>query len=94
MMQKTWKMIETLAYGYSSESTQQELSNEYNMTGFRQFSNLCVLVLNWTKEASALEGLNPSCLEISLIRNIWTFDTFENYLKIKHEMDTYLKGSC
>ena len=29
MMQKTWKMIETLAYGYSSESTQRELSNEY-----------------------------------------------------------------
>ena len=29
MMQKNWKMIETMAYGYSSESTQQELSNEY-----------------------------------------------------------------
>ena len=29
MVQKNWKMTETLAYGYSSESTQQELSNEY-----------------------------------------------------------------
>ena len=29
MMQKIGKMTETLAYGYSSESTQQELSNEY-----------------------------------------------------------------
>ena len=29
MMQKTWRMTETLANGYSSESTQQELSNEY-----------------------------------------------------------------
>ena len=31
MMQKTWKMTETLAYGYSSESThdQWELSTEY-----------------------------------------------------------------
>ena len=28
-MQKTWKMTETLANGYSSESTQRELSNEY-----------------------------------------------------------------
>ena len=28
-MQKTWKMTETLAYGYSSESMQQEFSNEY-----------------------------------------------------------------
>ena len=29
MMQKAWQMMETLAHGYSSESTQQELSNEY-----------------------------------------------------------------
>ena len=30
MMQKTWKITETLAYRYSSESTQWELSNEYH----------------------------------------------------------------
>ena len=29
MMQKIWKMIETLGNGYSSDSTQWELSNEY-----------------------------------------------------------------
>ena len=29
MMQKTLKMTETMAYGYSSESAQQGLSNEY-----------------------------------------------------------------
>ena len=29
MMQKKWKTFETLAYEYSFESTQQELSNEY-----------------------------------------------------------------
>ena len=29
MMQKTWKMTETLAHGYASEGAQQELSNEY-----------------------------------------------------------------
>ena len=28
-MQKIWKITETLAYGYSSESTEQELSGEY-----------------------------------------------------------------
>ena len=28
-MQNTWKMTETLAHLYSSESTPQELSNEY-----------------------------------------------------------------
>ena len=29
-MQKTLKMTETLAYVYSSKSSQQELSNEYH----------------------------------------------------------------
>ena len=29
MMQKTWKITETLVNGYSYESTQCELSNEY-----------------------------------------------------------------
>ena len=29
MPQKCWKITETLAFGYSSESTQWELSNEY-----------------------------------------------------------------
>ena len=36
-------MTETLANGYSSESTQQELSNEYqfdNLTGFKRFSKI------------------------------------------------------
>ena len=29
MMQKSWKITETLAYRYSSESAQRGLSNEY-----------------------------------------------------------------
>ena len=29
MMQKTWKMTETLAYGYSAESGRRDWSNEY-----------------------------------------------------------------
>ena len=29
MMRKSWKMIETPAHGYSSHSSQWELSNEY-----------------------------------------------------------------
>ena len=31
MMQKKGKVTETLAYGYSYESTQRELSNEYQL---------------------------------------------------------------
>ena len=34
MMQTTFKMTETLAHGYSSESTQWELSNEYQHDRF------------------------------------------------------------
>ena len=57
-MQKSWKNIETLAYGYSCESTQWELSNEYQHDRvWLIFRNIGVFVL-WTKVASALEGLN------------------------------------
>ena len=51
-------MIETLAHGYSFESTQRELSNEYQHDSVKMvFKNLCILVL-WTKKASAFKGLN------------------------------------
>ena len=51
-------MTETLANGYSYESTQRELSNEYQHDRVSMvFENICVLVL-WMKVASALEGLN------------------------------------
>ena len=50
-------MTETLANGYSSESTQRELSDEYQHDRVVMvFKNLCILVL-WAKVASALEGL-------------------------------------
>ena len=57
MMQKNLKIAETLAYGYSSESTRRELSNEYQHDRFLMvFKNLCILVL-WAKVALPLEGL-------------------------------------
>ena len=53
-------MTETLANGYSSESTQRDLSNEYQHDRvWMVFKNICVLVLR-TKKASALEGLKKS----------------------------------
>ena len=46
MMQRTWKMTETLAYGYSSESAQLELSDEYqHVTVFMVIKIVCTLVL-------------------------------------------------
>ena len=57
MEQKTWKMAETLASGYSSEKAQRELSNEYQHDRvWMVFKRFCILVL-WTKVAPALEGL-------------------------------------
>ena len=47
---------ETLAYGYSSESNQRELSNEYQHAWLTMVLNIFDLVL-WTTVASALEGL-------------------------------------
>ena len=54
---KTWKMTETLAYRYSSESAPRELSNEYQHDRVQMFfENLCVF-LHWMKVTSALDGL-------------------------------------
>ena len=48
-------MSETLTHGYSSESAQQKLSNEYQYGRVKMgFKNLCLLVL-WTKVALALD---------------------------------------
>ena len=50
---KPLKITETLANGYSFESTQQELSNEYQHARVQMFFKiLCFLVL-WTKAGSA-----------------------------------------
>ena len=50
-------MTETLKYGYSTESTRQELSNEYQHDKVSMvFENFAFLVL-WTK---VLEGLIPN----------------------------------
>ena len=57
-------MTETLPNGYSSESTQRELSNEYKHDRVLMvFRNIYVFVL-WTKVVSALEGLN--------LKTVWT----------------------
>ena len=50
-------MTETQAHGYSSDSVQLELSNEYQYDRVEMvFKNLCVIVL-WMKVALPLEGL-------------------------------------
>ena len=52
--QKSWKMTETLVY----ESTQRELSNEYQHDRVQTIiKKICILGL-WVKVALALEGLS------------------------------------
>ena len=54
---KLQKMTETLAHVYSSESTQQEISNEYQHDRVLAVcKNLCFIVF-WMTVAAALEGL-------------------------------------
>ena len=58
---KTWKFTETLANGYSSESTQRELSNEYQhdsvlIVFFKDFD---ILVL-WMKVADSIGRVNSA----------------------------------
>ena len=57
-------MMETLANGYSSESTQQELFNEYQHGRVKMvFKKFRILVL-LMKVVSALEGLSQApCLQ-------------------------------
>ena len=51
IMEKSWKITETLAHGYSFEIAQRKLSNEYQHDRVSTFfKNLCFLVL-WTKVA-------------------------------------------
>ena len=71
--EKSWKMTKTPACGYSSESTQWELSNEYQHVMVQIFfKNLCVLVLR-TKVGSALEGLMAQA-----VVNRYTLHFFES----------------
>ena len=56
-------MTGTQAQRYSSERAQRELFNEYQHDKvYMVFKRFCIVVL-WTKEASALEGLNIGCLD-------------------------------
>ena len=85
-MQKKLKMTETLANGYSSESTQQELSNEHQHDRVKMTFIPFLLLVHWTKVISASEGLNilkiytqqegvwPVTISIQGLHVIWLFD--------------------
>ena len=66
MIHKTLQMTENLVHGYSSESAQRELFNEYQHDRVKKvFKNICILML-WTEVASALECDCGNCHEVEL----------------------------
>ena len=72
---KNLKMTETMAYEYSSESAQRELSNEYQLDRvWVVFKNLCILVLG-TNVASALKGLIS---DQTVSRDLYVYTRVEN----------------
>ena len=79
--------------GYSFESTQRELSNEYQHDRVKMvLKDLCILVL-WMKVALVMEGLTYSCLEI-WTNVVCTDDASENNYVIEQKFTKYLKESC
>ena len=86
MRQNIWKMTETLAYGYSSQNTQWELSNEYQHDRvYMVFKDLCVILL-WTKVyiASALEVSNWHQRQLPGLRIILCIRKINTVYSIQH----------
>ena len=50
-------MTETMANGYSYDSTQRELSNEYQHDRLKMIFIMFLLFVHWMKVTSAAEGL-------------------------------------
>ena len=68
-------MAETLANGYSSDSTQREISNRYQHDRFWMVvENIGVLVL-WTKVALVLERLRDVMLAMKGRELCWSAGT-------------------
>ena len=85
---KTWEITVTLAYGYTSESTQWKLSNEYQHA-WLSLDGFCIFVL-WAKVALALEGLIHTCLVFSLKSIVWIVGTYDK--NIIHRICELFKG--
>ena len=83
-MQKSWKIAETLAHEYSSESTHRELSNEYQHERVCMVTqNLCTSLL-WTRIVSAYEGLKAAenYPNLILLRNIYILRNAAKHLSL------------
>ena len=62
-------MAKTLAHGYSSQSTQRELSNEYQHDRvWMVFKSFCIF-LPWSEVASAWKGLN--LIDVEILQGIY-----------------------
>ena len=60
MKQKSGKITETLANGYSSDSTWQALSNEYQQDTVKMIFEIFCFLVTSVKVTSELKGLRTS----------------------------------
>ena len=76
-------MTETLAHGYASESSQRDLSSEYQHDRVQIFfKNMFVFQL-WTSSIEWVKGILREVISYPVIFSlsvVWTYDTFENNL--------------
>ena len=70
MVQKTLKMTETLANGFSYESAQRELSNEYQYDRVQMIFKFFYVLAHYKKVVSALKGLK----ELIQLHHKWLQD--------------------
>ena len=77
-------MAETLAYGYSSDSILQELSNEYQHDRVKMFFIIFCFFVHCTKVTSASEGLTSTQYDPKYQYQMGKFYCIEKKLIINH----------
>ena len=92
--EKSWKFTETLAKGYSSDCTHQELPSAYQHSRVQKvFKIFCIFVL-FTKKASASKGLSWYKCRMPILWDFWFVrlgSTFISKLKSYHKQDRNLR---
>ena len=78
-MAKSWEITETLAYWYSSDSTQRELFYEYPQDLVRIIFIIFGIFVNRTKITLASEGLIHNVLEGELSGGFWSSVLLERF---------------
>ena len=92
-MLKSGKITETLACGYSFESTPRGLSNEYQHDRVKMvYKNLCLL-MHWKKVASALQGLIVT-IQLFMVKEKCYFNHYQQLYQQHYQHCRNLRGAA